>query len=168
MAISDQTRPRDIPAASWHAVIALTALVLLSAVPLPVGHGPLPDIVLIGIYLACSRRVGSISLGIVFCLGLLQDLLGSTPFGMNALVYVLVHAAASQTRLLTRTFLGHWLGFAPCAIIAAAASWAVISVHYTSLVSADPIIAQTLATILAFPLIAAPIHWFAGALHDQA
>jgi rod shape-determining protein MreD len=164
-----EQNPRDeATGPGWLPVAALTALVLLSVVPMPVGHGPLPDIVLISVYLACARPNAAVSPGAVFCLGLLQDLLGSTPFGLHALVYVLVHAAATQAAGLGRSIVVQWLGFLPCAIVGGAASWAVISIHYTSLVSPDPILSQTFASILAFPLVALPIQWATGALRDES
>ncbi len=168
MAYPEPHLPAETASHAWLPTIALTVLVLLSVVPMPVGHGPLPDIVLIAVYLTSARRSAAVSPAAMFCLGLLHDMLGSTPFGLHALVYVLVHAAAAQTSRLSRSFLAQWLGFVPCAAIAAGASWMVISIHYSSVVSPDPILSQTLASLLAFPVIALPILWLLGTLHDES
>jgi rod shape-determining protein MreD len=167
MAFPDPLDAKHANPPGWLPVAVLTSLAMLSAIPIPAGHGPLPDIVLIGVYLASSRRPASVSPGFVFCLGLLQDLLSSTPFGLHAFVYVLVHAASSYTPGLSRSVLLHWLGFLPPALIAAAAGWMVISVHHASFVSFQPMLARTAASILAFPLIVVPFHWLTGKLHNE-
>lgn len=151
----------------WLPIAILTILVLLSALPLPAGHGPLPDLVLVVLYIACARRPAAISPGTVFILGLLQDLLSSTPFGLHALVFILVHAASSRAAELHKSFLLYWLGFVPVAVVAMAVSWLVIAIHHASFVSLDLILPRTLASILAFPLIVIPYQWIAGVHHDE-
>lgn len=142
--------------------LLLVLLVLVAALPMPFDQRPLPDLVLTAVYIACIRRPEAVPILVVFALGLLQDLLGSVPLGLNALVYVLVHASATRLPLAQHSLSQLWLGFVPVAALAGAAGWMAMCVYHTVWIPPDPVLARTAATVVAFPLLAWPLLWLFG------
>jgi rod shape-determining protein MreD len=160
-------RIMDNWAAGAMPTLVLTLLILISILPIPFDQRPLPDLVLIGIYLACDGRRSTMSAVVVFGLGLLHDLLSFVPLGLHAFVYVLVYALAIRLPLDDNRILHLWLGFVPVAALAAVASWLAVSSHHMVWLSPDPVLARAAASIITFPLLALPLVWILGNPSDE-
>ncbi len=140
----------------------LTLLVLIAALPTPFDQSPVPDLVLTGVYAACIRRPESVPIAVLFALGLLQDLLSTVPFGLHAVVYVLVHGLATRLPVARDSFLQIWLGFVPVAALAGAAGWLAVCLHHMVWIAPDPVLARSAASVIAFPVLALPLLWLFG------
>lgn len=134
---------RSFPATS-------TALMLLFA-SLPLGVPGQADVqvavALAGVFFWSIFRPASMPPAVVFLLGLLTDLLGYAPVGVNVLALLLAHGLAFRWRrvLMRQDFLVVWLVFVGFAVGGAALSWA-----FTALLSVrllDPIPAAFQAAI---------------------
>ena len=133
---------------------ALVCLVLASAIPLPVLSLPTPDLVLVGVYVVAARRGDLFPLWLAFAIGVFQDLVGSTPLGMHALIYVLVHGLASTQQRFLATFSLFWGCFALVAAFAATVSWLTVAAYYGAWLSMEPVAGQAVASIVLFPPVA--------------
>ena len=140
------------------------ALVIINAVPL---HVPglsriAPMLPLMAIYHWAIFRPRLLPAWVVFLIGLLQDILGGTPVGVNALVFLAVYGAVlSQKRFfMGKSFAILWLGFALIAAGAMAISWAAVSLLSVGLVEPQTVIFQYLLTLGLFPAVAwLFVHW---------
>jgi len=148
----------DLLARQLTPSILTLALVILNAVPL---HLPelsriAPLLPLMAIYHWAIFRPRLLPASVVFLTGVLQDVLGGTPVGVNALVFLAVYGAVlSQKRFLTgKSFAILWLGFALIAAGAMVLSWVVVSVLSVTLVEPRTVIFQYLLTLGLFPAVA--------------
>lgn len=92
----------------------------------------------------------------LFLIGLLQDTLTGTPFGLTAVSLLVLHALALSQRkaLVTKPFLLTWVGFIVIQFPVACFAWLMVSALEFQLVGPEPAVFQYLVTVLAFPLIA--------------
>jgi len=140
------------------------ALVIISALPL---HVPglsriVPLLPLMAIYHWAIFRPRLLPAWVVFLIGLLQDVLGGTQVGVNALVFLAVYGAVlSQKRFfMGKSFAILWLGFALIAAGAMAISWAAVSLLSIGMVEPRTVIFQYLLTLGLFPAVAwLFVHW---------
>lgn len=93
-----------------------------------------------------------------FGLGLWQDVLVGAPLGTNALLLLLVSAAAALQRAFfaDKSFAVIWWCFALVAVATSIASWAVASALNATLLDPAPALFQAALTVAAFPFVA----WF--------
>ncbi|WP_044562641.1 rod shape-determining protein MreD [Azospirillum sp. B4] len=122
-----------------------------------------PPLTLMSIYYWAIYRPDLLRPLLAFGVGVLQDLLGGSPLGMSALVYVLAYWLVLTQR---RYFLGNsfwflWLGFALVAVGAGAVQWVAYSLMTAHLVGPGNVVAQALLAIVLFPLPA----WCLSKLH---
>jgi rod shape-determining protein MreD len=140
------------------------AVILVGTVPWPfTGTGTVsPMLPVIALFFWVVHRPGLMSPWVAFALGLVHDALAGTPLGMNALVFVVVHAVVAQQRhhLLERPFVLGWAAFAAVALLASLLKWMLASLYHLTPVGFDPVIAQLLGTILLYPVLA----WLLGRL----
>jgi rod shape-determining protein MreD len=133
-------------------------LVLIGAVPWPLLGISLvaPMLALITVFYWTIHRPAVMPPAAAFALGLVQDILGGAPIGLNALVLVAVHGlVASQRRyFVQKSFLIVWAGFLVVAAGAGFLAWAVASIYFGVLVGPDPLIVQYLLNLCAYPALA--------------
>lgn len=132
-------------------------LLLLSIVPLriPLLNLVFPAVALVSVYYWTLYRPDLMPPVAAFLVGLMDDVLSGAPLGVNALVFVLVHAAVSTQRgfFLGKSFAIVWLGFALLAGTAFALSWLVVCMFYGMLVNATGTLIQAGTTIGCLPLV---------------
>jgi len=133
------------------------ALLLISAAPLGQAQAalPTPHFTLILVYYWSIHRPELAPLPAVAALGLLQDLLWAQPPGLTALILLLVHTVLSnqQAFFARRSFLVGWAAFLPVALASGLAVWALSCAYEGRLLSPTPAVAQSMVTLLAFPLL---------------
>ena len=115
-----------------------------------------PSFVLMSIYYWAIHRPDLLPPSAVFVIGLLQDLLGGGPLGLNALILVMAHWTILTQRgfFLSSTFPMLWLGFVVVVAGAALAQWLAASLASFELVAIDALVIQGLLTLTLFPLMA--------------
>ena len=146
----------------WKATPVALALplALVSAMPPgPAGLGPvMPFLAAPAVFHWALYRPDLMPRGAVFALGLVHDALTGAPFGLGALVLLLLHAAAVAWRrfLAGRTVAVVWGGFGLCAVFAAGFSWLAASLYHLAPVPPAPVAAHWALTAACYPFLAWP------------
>ena len=135
-------------------------------VPVPLPKALVPDFVLMLVFVAAAFRTEVFPVWLCFLLGLLADLLGGTPPGMQAAAFTGVHAFASSQRphLQLTQFL--WVGFFVAAAAIAGFRWALMSGYHQAWLDTGPMLTNLALTVLAFPIVSAPLQWLIGGASD--
>ena len=138
---------------------AVSVLLILAAVlpyGLPKSSLAAPVLALISVYYWSLFRPELMPAGAAFLLGLLVDVLSGGPPGLNALVLILVHWAASGQRraLAGKSFAVGWLGYLLLAGGAAILNWFVASVFHVTVIESVPLLVSHAIGTAAYPLVA--------------
>ena len=138
---------------------AVSVLLILAAVlpyGLPKSSLAAPVLALISGYYWSLFRPELMPAGAAFLLGLLVDVLSGGPPGLNALVLILVHWAASGPRraLAGKSFAVGWLGYLLIAGGAAILNWFVASVFHVTVIESVPLLVSHAIGTAAYPLVA--------------
>ena len=133
-------------------------LVLVAILPygLPKSSLAAPVLALISVYYWSVFRPELMPAGAAFLLGLMVDVLSGGPPGLNALVLILVHWAASgQRRTLSgKSFAVGWLGYLLIAAGAAVVNWFFASLFHTTAIESVPLIVSHAIGTAAYPVVA--------------
>jgi len=149
----------------WAIFPGLTTLVcvFLSMVPLGWSTTVLapPSFGLIAIFLWTMIRPDLLPAGVVFVLGLLQDLLWGGPMGLWAFVFLLAYVLtlSQRTFLIGRGFGFTWVGFGLVAVIAGAVSWIFAMLFHGQFLMPYPVIVQVVLSAAVYPLFARLSPW---------
>ena len=138
---------------------AVSVLLILAAVlpyGLPKSSLAAPVLALISVYYWSLFRPELMPAGAAFLLGLLVDVLSGGPPGLNALVLILVHWAASGQRraLAGKSFAVGWLGYLLIAGGAAILNWFVASVFHVTVIESVTLLVSHAIGTAAYPLVA--------------
>lgn len=138
---------------------AITVLLILAAVlpyGLPKSSLAAPVLALISVYYWSVFRPELMPAGAAFLLGLMVDVLSGGPPGLNALVLILVHWAASGQRraLAGKSFAVGWLGYLLIAAGAAVINWFVASAFHATVIESVPLLLSHAIGAAAYPLVA--------------
>lgn len=132
-------------------------LLLLTAVPtrLPGFAGIAPMLPLMGVYYWAIYRPDLLPAWAAFLVGLLYDVIGGTPLGVNALVLLLVQGVSASQRkfFLGKSFLVAWWAFGLLAAGAIGLSWLLVTVLNGRVVDPAPVIFEYLLTMGLFPIL---------------
>ena len=138
---------------------ATALLVVLGAVTLPIpGYvRAAPVLPLIAVYHWAIHRPDLLPAWAVFSIGLLQDAISGTPFGVYAVVFLSVWGLVVSQRpfFAGKPFALVWLGFALIGTGAGIEAWALVSAYHLTLVDPQAVLFQAVATIGLFPPLAA-------------
>jgi rod shape-determining protein MreD len=157
---------------SRRVVPAFTAilLILLAQLPLsiPFFQDVAPALPLMAVYYWVVFRPDLMPRLLVFAVGLFQDALIGAPFGLTALIYLLVHAFVLNQRrfLVGKPFWIFWSGFAIVTPVAALLTWTLASVLRAAAMPTDVALVGMVLTVVCFPAVAwALLHcqrWLVG------
>jgi rod shape-determining protein MreD len=136
-----------------------SALLILAAVlpyGLPKSSLAAPVLALISVYYWSVFRPELMPAGAAFLLGLLVDVLSGGPPGLNALILILVHWAASGQRraLAGKSFAVGWLGYLLIAGGAAILNWFLASLFHAEIIESVPLLLSHAIGTAAYPLVA--------------
>jgi rod shape-determining protein MreD len=142
-----------------HALPFLSVLIaiLLVATPtrLPGFASVAPQLPLIAIYYWAIYRPDLLRPWAAFALGAVADIIAGTPLGVSSLIFLgVLGLADSQRRILGRSFLMAWWGFAMTAAGAALVEWVMSSVIMVTLLPAQALLFQYMMTVAVYPLLA--------------
>lgn len=142
-------------------VISTALALLLAAAPLRLpGQPELQGALALGMVFFWSlHRPESLPPLAVFGLGLLADLLGFGPLGVQVLVLLIVHGLAMSWHysLVRHGFVGIWMAFLCVAAGAAAMQWAFTSLLVWRVLPAAPALFGATLTAGLYPLLALPL-----------
>ena len=90
----------------------------------------------------------------VFLIGLVQDLLGGGPIGMNAVILLAVYGLVVNQRrvFMARAFHIAWIGFMLVSLGVALVSWSVVCLFNFSLLMPTPFLVQSGLSIALYPV----------------
>jgi rod shape-determining protein MreD len=132
-------------------------LLLLTAIPTraPGFAGIAPMLPLMGVYYWAIYRPDLLPAWLAFLVGLLYDIIGGTPLGVNALVMLLVQGTAASQRkfFLGKSFAVAWWAFGLLTAGAVGLAWLLVSFIYGRAVDPLPVIFEYLMTLSIFPVL---------------
>jgi len=133
-------------------------LVVLGQVPLHIpGFAEVaPLLPLMAVYHWAIYRPDLLPAIAVFFAGLLQDALSGMPFGVNTVVFVVVHMAvmSQQVFFMGKSFLIIWLGFSMVAAGATVLTWLLTALFFSAFSTPEAAFVQYLVTVGVFPILA--------------
>ena len=132
-------------------------LLLMTAIPthLPGFAGIAPMLPLMGVYYWAIYRPDLLPAWLAFVIGLLYDIVGGTPLGVNALVMLLVQGTAAGQRkfFLGKSFAVTWWAFGLLTAGAVGLAWLLVSFLLGRTVEPTPVIFEYLMTLCFFPVL---------------
>ncbi|CAA7619501.1 conserved membrane hypothetical protein [Candidatus Terasakiella magnetica] len=132
-------------------------LLLLTAIPthMPGLAGIAPMLPLMGVYYWAIYRPDLLPAWLAFIIGLLYDIVGGTPLGVNALVMLLVQGTAASQRkfFLGKSFAVTWWAFALLTGGAIGIAWLLVSALKGRTIDPMPVLFEYLMTLSLFPLL---------------
>ena len=137
----------------------LTSVILLlfSYVPLDFGllNNIRPAVALICVYFWMLHRPDLFNLWSVYFLGMIDDIISSSPFGSNILALLILYLLINNTSRFfnAKPFVVTWYGFAVLSLVTYLARWLVVSVYYSHFLPLTMLTFSYLVTIAAYPLI---------------
>jgi rod shape-determining protein MreD len=138
-------------------LLATAVLVFLGAVPtqLPDFDAVTPALSLAAVYFFAIYRPSLLPAPAVFGVGLFQDALLGLPFGLSALILLGVYGVVVSQRAAFRgrPFLIAWAGFAVAVPVAAAVTWAIVSILAGTMVPSTAVAFQALLTVAVYPIV---------------
>ena len=149
--------------ARFGAVYALiTLFFILDVIPVPQPFDGLMAVpfLTITVYYWAAYRPTLLPVLAVFILGLLLDIMGGTPIGLNAILLVLLHWAISDQRafLSAQSFLMVWLVFCVVSTGVIIVQWAITGLVNLGWASIALLWPQMLAGIVAYPMLTILLH----------
>jgi len=144
-----------------YAVLALLFLLNLARIPL-LGNGIIsPAFLLIGIYYWTITKPHLLPVPIIFCVALAFDLISGSVTGLHAFAFMLiVMIVRSQRRyLLGQSWPVLWFGYGAAAFMLGLVQFAVYSFQAGALLSFWVLMANTLVSFVAYPVITPFLGW---------
>lgn len=157
--LSPVSTPASIRALQTCGLGALAlVMVILSGMPVG-GNGTMswvPNFPLIFLFFWTVRRPDLFPRWLAFVMGLMQDILLGGPLGLWTMVYVMIYEGVYGNRLffIGRAAYSSFFGFLAAAGGAGVIAWAIACVYFWQPVTPLPLIGQTIATVLAYPVVA--------------
>ena len=143
-----------------YAFLGLLFLLNIVAMPVPVVGGVEVPFLLMAIYYWAMYRPALIPAWLLFCAGIIIDLLSAVPFGLNAVIYVVMGWIISRKRrfLMAQSFGNIWLIFGISVFVMMSARWLLFLVSSMPFVSFQSVIYSVLSAMLLFPIMSALLH----------
>jgi rod shape-determining protein MreD len=160
-----QSVSRQLDIASRRSFPAASAALALLVLAAPLGIPAQPEIqaalALICVFFWSLFRPDSMTPVVVFFLGLLVDLVGYAPLGVNILTVLIVHGLAMRWRrvMVRQGFLVVWILFVVIAAGAAVLEWLLTSVLTFHLLPPWPAIFLAAVAAGLYPALATMLTW---------
>lgn len=134
-----------------------TILLLFSYIPLDFMflNSIRPAMGLICVYFWLQHRPDLFNLGCVFFLGVVDDMVTSSPLGSNIFELLLMYVLVNNTSrfLNAKPFIVLWYGFALLTLVTMLGRWLVVSVYYSQFLPLSMLFFSYMVTIAVYPLI---------------
>jgi rod shape-determining protein MreD len=117
----------------------------------------MPFVSLIFVYYWVLNGRSYVPFGLVFLLGLFEDMVTMGPAGLNSIVLLAVAAGLVNQRrfFINQSFLVGWAGFCIICIGATFFRWMLESLYVSNFLSLWPLFTQALVTMLFYPILGA-------------
>lgn len=141
-------------AAAPASVTLMLALIGSAPLHIPFLSAVLPPFALAAVYYWAVQRPDLMPFGVVFGIGLMQDILAGSPLGLHAFVFLIVQWFVVQQRrhIAGKPFFVLWWGFLGVAVLAAGLLWSAASLVHGSILPLQPVATSTLLLAVLFPL----------------
>lgn len=115
-----------------------------------------PSISMCCVYYWLISRPENFSLGSVYLTGVLEDLLSTSPLGINIIMLLVIYIIIlNQEKFFYRkTFDVTWWSFSIVAMICFAIKWIIISIYYQKAIPINLMILSYCMTFILYPVIA--------------
>lgn len=138
-----------------HVVLAFLVLISVVQWPYVANHVVKPHFILMFIFYWSIYRPTLVPAFLCFLMGVLMDVLGGIPLGINAFIFVLTHWVVRDQRrfLMGQPFVVTWAIFGVVALLVMGLQWlimALVSGHWAFPVSE---VLRTGITFMIFPLV---------------
>jgi rod shape-determining protein MreD len=137
--------------------LTILFLIIMMVLPynIPLIDDIMPFLTLIGVYYWSVFKPELVPVSVIFVLGLIQDILLGSPFGLMSLLLVVVQQFIfiQGRQFLERDFLFNWFVFVMIVIGFGALSWGITSLYFRVFLDFIDVIGQILLTIAFYPLI---------------
>ena len=106
-------------------------------------------------YFWLQHRPDLFNLWSVFWLGVFDDVITASPFGINMFEYLLLFVLVNNTSRLfnAKPFVVLWCGFALLDLICYLAKWLLVSVYYSQFLPLPELMVSYLITVSVYPII---------------
>lgn len=135
------------------ALSILLAIIVVSAVPLPLAWGVIPDFPLLLVIIWATLQSRLLPTWLALILGVVADAAAGMPLGVHTLVFPLITVVTrfAETRLILRHLWVDWIAAGLIIIVSHLLIWQLMAflLHPAPLL---PLMAQAGTTILAFPI----------------
>lgn len=137
-------------------MLSVSLFVIIFSIPLYpfVSDTIRPCVTIICAYFWLIHRPYYFAVGSVYFIGILEDVLSSTPFGINILslliVYVLTNIAYKY--VINKSFAVVWYAFIPIAFLTLIIKWLILSIYYSQFLPFIPLFFIFLTTIAFYPI----------------
>lgn len=114
-----------------------------------------PAMGMICVYFWLQHRPDLFNLWSVFFLGVLDDVVTSSPLGSNIFELLLMYVLVNNTSrfLNAKPFIVLWYGFALLALVTMLSRWLIVSVYYSQFLPLSMLFFSYMVTIAVYPLI---------------
>ena len=114
-----------------------------------------PAMGMICVYFWLQHRPDLFNLWSVFFLGVLDDVVTSSPLGSNIFELLLMYVLVNNTSrfLNAKPFIVLWYGFALLALVTIFSRWLIVSVYYSQFLPLSMLFFSYMVTIAVYPLI---------------
>ncbi|MDH3335263.1 MAG: rod shape-determining protein MreD [Rhodospirillaceae bacterium] len=150
-------QPLDLVARNITPFIITMLLIIISAIPtrIPEFSYIAPVLPLMAIYHWSIYRPDLLPAWAVFALGILQDALVGTPFGVSSLVFLAVHLVvlSQQVFFTGKSFAVVWIGFSMVSAAAFIMTWILVSIYFGQSTGLLGVFFQYLVTLGSFPVL---------------
>lgn len=138
-------------------LVSSLVLLFISYVPLEFSlfNNIRPVVGMICVYYWMLHRPDLFNLWSVYTLGLIDDVISSSPFGSNIFALLLLYILINNTSKFfnAKPFVVTWYGFCLLSLVALMARWLLVSVYYGQFLPLSMVLFAYLVTIAAYPLI---------------
>ncbi len=144
-----------------YSLMALLLLLNSVSVPYAMSGDVKAPFFLMVIYYWSIYRPTLIPPWLAFCTGIITDLLGGLPVGLNACVYVLVQWIVSDQRrfLMGQSFIMIWIGFLVLSVLSELLEWMIFGMVNYQWTPLKPLVFSVGLGSACFPLIGLLLHW---------
>lgn len=107
------------------------------------------------IYFWLQHRPDLFNLWSAFGLGLIEDLISSSPMGSNVFEVLLMYLLVNSTSRLfnAKPFVVLWYGFMALSLITMLSRWLIVSVYYSQFLPLSALFFSYLVTVVLYPLL---------------
>jgi len=137
--------------------LSILFLIVVMVLPynIPVIGDIMPYLTLIGVYYWSVFKPEMLPVAAVFILGLVQDVLMGSPFGLMPLMLIVVQQFVfiQGRQFLERDFIFNWVIFVMLVVGFGAVYWIITSLYYREVLDYFDVFGQILLTIAFYPII---------------